>query len=215
MAFAPDRYAPFASVGRRLGLYAYGWLVPDESPPPSFRQLSLPPSSHTHGAVVGSRRVDQGVPFLDLVVDGVPLRKMVQEVGFGDDFATLLSPRWYRAAVQTAIGRFLNGHGEPGEHVDMLVCSVCADRDCGAVLADVTLTDEAVSWSNWRWANWDSEAERRLALPTMRFQRSAYEEVLAGALAALAALPYEDVFPPRKAVSPPWRWGWRLPRRKP
>lgn len=121
--------------------------------------MSLTPDARTHGAIVGSKNVDQVVPFLDLVLDGVPLRKPVQEAGFGDDFVTLLSPRWHRPAVETAIQRFLNGNGEAGEPVDMLVCQICADRDCGAVQADVTFTDEEVNWSNWRWTNWDPDGE--------------------------------------------------------
>ena len=188
--------------------------MPDDLPHHAYLQLSLPPDGRTHGAVVGSKNVDQVVPFLDLVVDGVPLRKLVQEAGFGEDYVTMLSPRWHRPAVETAIQFLLRGNGETGEPVDMLVCPVCADRDCGAVLADVALTADAASWSNWRWTNWEPDGERPLVLPVMQFQRAAYEQVLAGALSSLAALPYEDVFPPRKSV-PPWRWGWRLPRRKP
>ncbi len=63
----------------------------------------------------------------------------------------------------------------------MLVCVVCGDRDCGAVLADVSVGEELVTWSNWRWTDYETPGETITQLPVFRFERREYQDLLATA----------------------------------
>jgi len=187
--------------------------VSAESSRPRYRQLTLARSERINVEVAGSKEVQHVVPFLDLLIDDVSLRTVIQNAGYGVDFVTMLCPRWLPSSVDATVQQLLRGNDGTGEPVDMLVCPVCADRDCGAVLADVTVTEHEVSWSNWRWTNYDPVGGEDLDLPIMRFQRDAYEQLLESAAASVAALAYDE-----PAASPrflwPWQWGWRLPRRE-
>jgi len=183
-----------------------------ESSRPKHQQLTLARSERIHVMVERSQEVQQVVPFLDLLIDGVSLRTMVQKAGCGDDFATMLCPRWVPSSVDSTVQTLLRGNSATGEPVDMLVCPVCADRDCGAVLADVTVTEQEVAWSNWRWTNYEPASGESLDLPTMRFERGAYQQLLESAAASVAALPYDEPAARPRSFRP-WRWGWRLPRR--
>lgn len=156
-------------AGHRHSRSAYRAHVPSESGRPQYQRLTLSPSSHDFVSAVGAREVQQAVPFLDFMIDGVSLRALARDAGYGDDFATLLSPCWPRRSVDAAVHQLLSGTG--AESVDMLVCSVCADRDCGAVLAHVTVLEQEVVWSHWQWVDYDPAGDRDLALPAMRFQR--------------------------------------------
>lgn len=177
-----------------------------ESHAPTHRQLSLVRSDRVNVSVARSKEVQQPVPFLEPVIDGVPLRALVRAAGYGDDFVTMLCPLWQASSIQSTVQRLLHGNHVGGEPVDMLVCPVCADRDCGAVLADVTVADDEVVWSNWRWTDYDPAGGMNLPLPTMRFLRGPYERLLASATASVAALPYDEVPSPRTFW--PWQWGW-------
>lgn len=180
---------------------------------PTHQQLALVPHEEAHANQVGSRQVQTVVPFLDFVVDGLSLRTMAKNAGYGVDFVTPLCRRWVPSHVEAAVERLLRGNSASGEPVDMLVCSVCGDRDCGALLADVTVSNEQVGWSNWRWTNFDPAGGEDVDLPTMRFQRSAYEQLLATAVASVAALPYDETAD-RPRMLWPWQRGRRLPRRE-
>ena len=184
--------------------------MPAEPNAPTHRQLSLVRSDRVNVSVVGSKEVHQPVPFLEPVIDGVSLRTVIREAGYGDDFVTMLCPLWPASSVETTVQQLLHGNGGSSEPVDMLVCPVCADRDCGAVLADVTVTHDEIVWSNWRWTDYDPAGGKRLPLSSMRFLRGPYEQLLASATASMAALPYDQVTLPRTFW--PWQWGWRLPR---
>lgn len=148
-----------------------------------YQQLSLVPSEEFFWSQEGlGRTVQQSVPFLDFVVDGVSLRTMAEHAGTS------------------------------GEPVEMLACKVCGDRDCGAVLAVVTVGAEDVVWSDWRWMDFHPGDAERIDIPTVRFERVAYEQLVSGAAALVAALPYERAAGQRRRFWP-WQWGWRLPRR--
>lgn len=151
------------------------------------------------------------VPFLDFVVDGVSLRTLAEEAGVGRDFVTPLCRAWVPSAVVRALDVFTGGTVE-GELADALICRVCGDRDCGALLVQVSVSKDAVEWTNWQWTDYETKSELVAALPTFTFDRVAYEQLLRSSTDTLSAMPYE---PPaeQQRTTMPWKWGWRLPRR--
>lgn len=183
-----------------------------ESERRTYQQLTLVPREESYASQEGSSQVPQQVPFLDFVVDGLSLRTMAKHAGYGGDFVTPLCRRWAASRVAAAVDQLLRGNCASGESVEMLVCSVCGDRGCGAVLADVTVETEQVVWSGWRWADSDSAKSELIDMPTMRFERGAYAQSVSGAAALVAALPYDETTDRRRMLWP-WQWGWRLPRR--
>jgi hypothetical protein len=196
---------------RSLRTRHYCPLVAPESERRTYRELTLVPREESYASQEGSSQVQQPVPFLDFVVDGVSLRTMAEDAGYGVNFVTPLCRRWVRCQVAAAVDQLLTGNGASGEPVEMLVCRVCGDRGCGAVLADVTVEDEQVVWSNWRWTDYHPAGGEDIDLPTMRFERGAYEQVVSAAAVLVAALPYDERADPRRLLWP-WQWGWRLPR---
>ena len=79
--------------------------------------------------------------------------------------------------------------GEDG--IDILVCAVCGDRVCSALVADVFLGTETVTWAAWRFAD-SSGMEPIQALPWFTFDRIRYKEMLRAAPATAAALAYDE-----------------------
>lgn len=189
----------------------YPPLVELEAEHRTYQQLTLVPREESYASQEGSSQVQQPVPFLDFVVDGVSLRTMAEHAGYGGGFVTPFCRRWVASQVAAAVDQLLKGNGGSGESVEMLVCSVCGDRGCGAVVADVTVETEQVVWSDWRWTDHDPVQGEHIDLPTMRFERGSYERLVSGAAAFVAALPYVETAD-RRRVLWPWRWGWRLPR---
>lgn len=187
--------------------------VSTKSDLPTYQRLTLVPCEESYASQVGSRQVQKVVPFLDFVVNGVSLRMMAENAGYDLGSVTSLCRRWVPSHVEMAVDQLLRGNSASTEPVDMLVCSVCGDRNCGAVLADVTVSKEQVVWSNWRWTNYDPTGGEGLDLPTMRFQRSAYEQLLTTAAASVAALPYDETAD-RLRMRLPCHWGGRLQRGK-
>src|SRR3954466_14242369 len=124
-----------------------------------MNRLSLMSSEVTRTSQIGSKQVRTTVPFLDFVVDGTSLRAMAQTAGYGSDFVTSLCRAWVPTHVAKAVDLLVGAKSDGGAGVDMLVCTVCGDRDCGAVLGDVTVTDDVVTWSNWRWTNYEQPGE--------------------------------------------------------
>lgn len=184
-----------------------------ESGQEPYQQLTLVPREASFASVEGLwRSVQQSVPFLDFVVDGVSLRTMAAHAGYGTDFVTPLCRCWSASHVATAVDQLLGGDEASGELVEMLVCKVCGDRDCGAILAEVTVGAEDVIWSDWRWTDFHPGDAERIDMPTVRFERVAYEQLVSGAAALVAALPYEQTAGRRRRFWP-WQWGWRLPPR--
>lgn len=153
----------------------------------------------------GSKRTP--TPFLDFVVDGDPMRSRSRAAGYGDDFVTPFSAAWFPSAMATSLEALRNGTSGD-EFADVLVCSYCGDRDCGALLVKVTVLDEVVTWSDWTWTNWEV-VEPATGLEVFKFQRTGYQEVLDGAMAQLAALPYDGVRPQQRSSRRSW-----LPRRR-
>jgi hypothetical protein len=179
----------------------------DRTPEPGgFLQLALVPRETSFLSQEGWRRVHQPVPFLDFVVDGVSLRTMAEHAGHRTDLVTHLCGRWAPSQVAATVDKLLRGD----ESVEMLVCPVCGDPGCGAVLADVSLQADRVVWSHWRWMDHQNEVEH-IAMPPMHFERDSYERLISRASQQVAASPSSSPGQ-RSRPSWPWRWGWRLPR---
>lgn len=176
----------------------YGLVVPTN-------RLSLSVEEHvrteanTFGS--GSKRIP--TPFLDLVVDGAPMRARSRAAGYGDDFVTALSAAWRQPSVATGLSALRDGTSR-GELADVLICSYCGDRDCGALLVEVRVLDDTVTWSNWTWTNWES-TERASGMDDFEFSRTDYDHVLDGAAALLAAQPYHEVRPQERVTRRFWR----------
>ena len=63
-------------------------------------------------------------------------------------------------------------------------CPECGDLGCGAVTVNLTVESDRVVWSDWGWqTNYEPGVDRtRLhGIPTMAFERTEYERVLANA----------------------------------
>lgn len=169
--------------------------------------LRLSPAEAAYTSVDGDRELRVVVPFLDYVVDGASLRELARAAGYGGGFVTGLCRAWPDAVAPT-VADLLGGRGP--EHVDLLVCEACGDRDCGALLAVVTVDADRVTWHDWRSAS--SDGTRTVdGLPRLCFDRRAYEAAVAAAPAAVARLPYDDRADRPRRLLWPWQWGWRLP----
>lgn len=180
-----------------------------EEPVTSANQLSLVPSETQYRQLDGNREIRVVVPFLDYIVDGRPLRAMLREAGYHDDLVTVLCRPWPQAAAET-VEQLMGGATGQALGVDMLVCKLCGDRDCGALVADVTAKADRVTWTNWHFTN-PGGAEPVAALRDLAFERERYVALLQTAAATVAELPYdEDANRPRRFLWP-WQWGWRLP----
>jgi hypothetical protein len=150
--------------------------------------------------------------FLDFVVGGVPLRDMVPEA---QDRVTELSRPWIDdvpRAVDVLLGRRAHDQLDEGR-VPLLVCLVCGNFDDGALTARLNVSEDVVTWSQWRWANFDGETAID-GLNEMRFDRAAYEKVLLAAPALVADFPYDEVAENGRRFLWPWQWGWRLPKER-
>ena len=176
----------------------YGLVVPTN-------RLSLSVDTHvrTEANTFGSGSKRLPTPFLDLVVDGVPMRVRSRAAGYGDNFVTALSAAWLPPSVATGLSALRDGTPQ-GELADVLICSYCGDRDCGALLVEVRVLDDTVTWSNWTWTNWE-DTEPASGLDNFEFSRADYDHVLDGAAALLAAQPYDEVRPQERVTRGFWR----------
>jgi hypothetical protein len=75
-------------------------------------------------------------------------------------------------------------HMKVGDRVALLVCPLCGDLGCGAVLCRITVTDAVVTWSGFVYGtNYEPSEDRTFDL-ILRFDRPAYEEAFARAARA-------------------------------
>lgn len=150
------------------------------------------------------------IPFLDFVVDGVPLAGSI--LGNGSDrLPTRIQPESEPFHLEEEIGRML-GRRTP-EYEDgrsaMYICR-CGDLDCFAIGARIIAEAESITWTDWAWKDGSGLTDPIDELETLTFARSEYEHVLNGAAATLAAVPAWNA--PRQKMLWPWQWGWRLPK---
>jgi len=88
-------------------------------------RLSLVPREASRVSVVGSREVRTTVPFLDFVIDDVPLRTMAQGAGYGSDYVTPLCRAWVTSEVAKAVDLLRRGTSDQREVPTCLFAS-CA-----------------------------------------------------------------------------------------
>jgi hypothetical protein len=130
-----------------------------------------------------SRRV-----FLDFVVDGCPLYRLVRARGLdritGLWLEPTLAPGQFWRQVEMLRGR-LPGDA-PGGRAAVYGCAECGDLACGALTVDLQTTGESVQWSNWRHEFEDVDrgwtASDLPEFPELSFDRVAYGEALDDAL---------------------------------
>lgn len=208
---APGQQADKNAVPQPDGLTSLTLVHPGRvtSPATPTSQLSLVVSEASYQYIDGNREMRIAVPFLDYLVNGTSLRAMLREAGYGEGLVTGLCRPWPGSTEKT-VKELLGGAAGRALAVDMLVCKVCGDRDCGALLADVIVDDERVTWTNWRFTA-SNGSNPTAELPQLTFERGPYETVLRAAPAAVAELPYGEKVNRARRVLWPWQWGWRLP----
>jgi hypothetical protein len=147
--------------------------------------------------------------FLDFVVDGRSLR----DLAVGDETVTPLSRPWLEDVgdeVDRLMGRRPTDGLEPGRSM-LLVCRVDGHRDCGALTAQISVTDVQVTWSDWRWESFRRPEPIDALTAPLTFDRQQYEEALSLAPKRVASMPYDVLAHRGKHFLWPWQWGWRVP----
>lgn len=149
--------------------------------------------------------------FLDIVIDGTPLRQRVPDAS---DLVTELNRAWLghtNAAIEGLLGKEPHAQLDPGRFV-ILVCGACGDIECGALTVACRVSADTVTWSDWRWADSYGEHALESPLPTFVFARAAYTATLTEARARLAGMPHEELEHSGRRFLWPWQWGWRMPK---
>jgi hypothetical protein len=182
--------------------------------------LALVDAVSSYRSSEGRDTVTREGHFLDLVVDGVPLRS---RLAGGEDHVTNLNASWRPEAVAAAVQGLrglADSAGLPPHVVPLIVCKVCGDLGCGGWVAKIDVDEQTVSWTGFRWTDWsvgtDVEAGEMPTtdLATLVFERQAYEAALADAVERVQALPHPSGHTPDSKRRWPWAWGWRLPKRE-
>jgi hypothetical protein len=91
------------------------------------------------------------------------------------------------------------------------------------VTAQLNLSQDQVSWSNFLWeggvVDWEGgvgdpasidlapEGDGRIV-----FNRAGYEAMLTSAYERIAAMPYDELEHQGRRFLWPWQWGWRMPK---
>jgi hypothetical protein len=179
-----------------------------EQPTSAANVLTLAPAEVSYQEFGRGERTWVTVEFLDYLVDGRSLRTMLLAAGYGEDVITPLCPGWGRP-TEPVIAELLGGQSGHCADVEMLVCKVCGDGNCGTLIADVTASDTRVVWRNWRF-RFDEDPPAVEDLPALSFERHAYEAVLRAAPAAMIGLSRNEPATPSRRVRWPWRCGRRL-----
>ncbi len=142
---------------------------------------------------LAARRLQQRpTTFEDWTVDDVPLRRLVADRWGVDDLPIEMSRLWPEASSDAVASlRALLGEGpadlEDGR-VALLVCATDQDVNCRALTARVVLGEDTVEWRDVGWqvdfAPFVSVADEYGPLLQFRFDRTQYERLLRGLLAA-------------------------------
>lgn len=174
-------------------------------------KLTLQPSLMTMEVHVSTNRSWRApIPFLDFVVDGVPLVEIVLGTG-SERLPTRLQTEWELFNLEEQIDRML-GRQEP-EYEDgrsaMYICR-CGDLDCFAIGARIIGDSEKITWTDWAWKDGFGLTDPIDELDALTFARSEYEHVLGDAARMLATIP--NWKPPKQKLLWPWQWEWRLPK---
>lgn len=151
--------------------------------------------------------------FLDFVVNGKSLIGLLRG---GGNYVTNLNRAWVPEVVPghvaVLLGRQADPELDPGR-IPLVVCAMDGDIACGAVTAALSVTAEAVTWTDLRWEDGSQELETPEGLPeTMTFDRHQYEQELERAVVRVNALPHDEKEHTLRRFLWPWQWGWRLPK---
>jgi hypothetical protein len=150
--------------------------------------------------------------FLDLVLDGVPLRSHVGAPG--SDMVTELNRPWLpevTAAVERLLGQ-RPSEDLPAGRVPLLVCQVDGDLGCGQLTAALDLGPAEVSWSAFLWEDDYSDPRPVEGLAdSFTFERTTYEDAFRDAYERVAAFPYDKLAHRGRRFLWPWQWGWKMP----
>jgi hypothetical protein len=124
------------------------------------------------------------------VLDRRPLLEVLNK--YGSDAADT----WTCPSAEDVLPPSRHMWGEPGgewahldresqNYVGLLTCGECGFPECSAVIADITFTDQFVSWSRFRHGTAArTRGDRRPSLgdiPTIHFGRLQYDRALTGA----------------------------------
>lgn len=180
--------------------------------PPTVRELRLVPATTSRAWEDGRYQRTFEHHFLDFLINGRSLRDITHET----DMVTPLSRPWLEdvpAEVERLDGR-RGTDGLAASRTALLVCRVDGDIACGALTARVHITDAHVGWTDWLWETDRGGSAVENDPGDLLFDRAAYEAELAGALAAVQALPYDELAHRGKRFLWPWEWGWRMAARE-
>ena len=122
-------------------------------------------------------------------VDGVDLTTWIrQRVQHLDPVPPVEETIWLAGNTEDALNRLdrLQGHLPPeflGGRVALLTCPECGDLWCGALTAELHLTDETVTWHQLGWNSETADGSPFLFDPSLSvtFDRSEYIGTLAAA----------------------------------
>lgn len=128
-------------------------------------------------------------PFLQITIDGIELTELVpRAVGM----STVFNSRWAPGPAESAAAAFLGrGPQDPRlawRQILLAVCPHCGDVECGALVADLRLNADEVTWSGFSWT-WGKDLQEFYTQEEpqdfdagfareLRFERAAYGDAL-------------------------------------
>ncbi|WP_461190065.1 hypothetical protein [Arthrobacter sp. Z4-13] len=122
--------------------------------------------------------------FLDIVVDGKPLRDTLH-VRSEDDrpaqhttFLREARPELAIPQIDRWLGR-INGDFDDGR-IALFVCPICSDLACGALTMELRATADTISWLHLGWQDGITDGPQPWLLPeqSLSFERTTYETEL-------------------------------------
>jgi hypothetical protein len=126
--------------------------------------------------------------YVDFLIDGKSLSDHSASLGY--DLVSVLAREWIPEERERSVRRLLLAEPAdfPNNRRSLLVCSECGDLGCGALSISIDITEGEVTWADFGYQNnYDEEiwAKGLGELGPFRFDRSQYENALAGAMTIL------------------------------
>jgi hypothetical protein len=126
------------------------------------------------------------VGFLDLVVDGRPLRDLLnipEDAARPEQQTTALRDDWPPKTVMEYLDRLLGllpGDFDDGR-IALLLCPVCGDVWCDTVSMELAQAPQAVTWRRFGWQAGTADDEPWMFPDqSFTFERAEYEQFLQG-----------------------------------
>ncbi|WOP17506.1 hypothetical protein [Raineyella sp. LH-20] len=132
------------------------------------------------GELVKRSQITRTARFLDLTVNGVPLRDQVGTEVVPPDNCTPLRSEWLLSEGLAWLDQLADPHrdGQSDGRVALFVCGLCGDPDDGVMSVEITRADAVVHWRKFGWENWEPGVELVDGAPEFSFAAEAYDEVL-------------------------------------